>query len=269
MERFLNVSSIAFSIGKFDVYWYGLIICVAIFFAIFLACILSKKKGYSIDMPLNVALVILPTGILCGRLFSVLFDDGLSISDYFNFRTGGMSIIGAIIGGGLGLLIYTFIKKDKDKLKYFDILCVVLILAQAIGRWGNYFNGEVYGKLISSDSWAARFPIAVKIGENYYQALFFYESVLDLIGFIFLCQIYLGTKRSGNTVGFYLIYYGTIRTILESFREEKYVLKLWGLPISQICSAVMILVGIGIYVYLYLKTKNSSRKLENGQETKK
>lgn len=268
MERFLNVNSIAFSIGKFDVYWYGLIICLAIMLVIVLACFMAKKKGYSVDMPLNVALVILPTGILCGRLFSVLFDEGLSITDYFNFRTGGMSIIGAIIGGGLGLLVYTFIKKDKDKLKYFDILCAVLILAQAIGRWGNYFNGEVYGKLIDSNSWAAHFPIAVKIGENYYQALFFYESVLDIIGFVFLCEIYLGTKRSGNTTAFYLIYYGVVRTVLESFRNEKYILRLWGLPISQVCSAIMIAVGIGIYVYLYIKSKNSSRKLANGQETK-
>lgn len=266
MENILCVDRVAFSIGKFDVYWYGLIICFAIIIAIVVACFMAKKRGYSADMPLNVALVILPTGILCGRLFAVLFDEGLSISDYFNFRTGGMSIIGAIIGGGLGLLVYTLIKKDKDKLKYFDILCVVLILAQAIGRWGNYFNGEVYGRLIDSSSWLKTFPFAVKIGENYYEALFFYESVLNLIGFIFLSQIYLGIKKSGYASGFYLMYYGIVRTVLESFRDEKYILRLWGMPISQVCSALMIALGLGIFIYSYVKNKKSSKVVADDKE---
>lgn len=265
MSSFLNVKNVAFKIGNFEVYWYGVIICAAIIIAVALACFLAKKKGYSADMPLTIAIVILPTGILAGRLFAVLFDSGLSISDYFNFRTGGMSIIGAIIGGGLGLLAYVWIKKEDDKLKFFDTLCVVLILAQAIGRWGNYFNAEVYGGLIESGSWFAKFPFAVEIDGQYYQALFFYESVLNLIGFAFMCQIYLGIKKSGYTTGFYLMYYGIVRTILESLRAEKYILRLWGMPISQVCSAIMIVVGLVIFIYTYMKSKKekASKKVKN------
>ena len=264
MEKILAVKSVAFSIGTFDVYWYGVIICFAIFVAVFLACLLSYKKGYGIEMPINVALVILPTGILCGRLFSVLFDSNLSITDYFNFRTGGMSIIGAIIGGGLGLLIYTLIKHEKDKLKFFDILCAVLILAQAIGRWGNYFNNEVFGKVIESSSWFARFPFAVEIDGEFHQALFFYESVLNLIGFFFIVQIYLGIKKSGYTTAFYLIYYGFLRTILESFRDEQYILRLWGLPISQVLSGIMIVVGVVLFVTIFVKSKEKKKENLDG-----
>ncbi len=264
MNNFLAVNRVAFSIGSFAVYWYGIIICAAIAIAISLACLLAKKRGYLADMPLTIAIIVLPAGILVGRLFAVLFDSGLSITDYFNFRTGGMSIIGAIIGGGLGLLIYLFIKKEPDKLKYFDTLVVVLILAQAIGRWGNFFNEEIYGALIDSSSFFARFPFAVKINGNYYQALFFYESVLNFIGFIFLCQIYLGIKKSGYSSGFYLIYCGIVRTVLESFRNEQYILRMFGLPISQICSGIMIAAGLAIFIYTLVKSKKEKRRLENG-----
>ena len=90
-------------------------------------------------MPLTIAIIILPAGILSARLFAVLFDSGLSITDYFNFRTGGMSIIGAIIGGGLALLIYLLIKKEKDMFKYFDTLVVVLIFGSGYRKVGKLF----------------------------------------------------------------------------------------------------------------------------------
>ena len=80
--------------------------------------IYSKKKGYGSDMALNIALVVLPTGILGARLFSVLFEESLELSDFWNFRTGGLSIIGGIICGALGLLLYCLFKRDKDIFKY-------------------------------------------------------------------------------------------------------------------------------------------------------
>ena len=122
--------------------------CVAILVAIGMATMFCKVRKYDTDMPINIALVVVPFGILSARFFSVLFEEGLSMSDFFNFRTGGMSIIGAVVGGAVGLLVYVFIKKPESKLLYFDTLVVVLILAQAIGRWGNFFNAEVYGQVV-------------------------------------------------------------------------------------------------------------------------
>lgn len=257
MESLLLVKNVAFTIAGFDVYWYGIIICLAIVVAVLVATALCKARKYDTEMPLNIALVILPAGILSARLFAILFDSSMKLADFFNFRTGGMSIIGAVIGGGLALLIYLLIKKEKNMLLYFDTLCVVLILAQAIGRWGNYFNEELYGQVIETSSWMARFPFAVKIDGVFYQALFFYECVLNLVGFTIMSAVFMTEKNTGYVTGFYLMYYGTVRAILEPLRQEAYILRFAGLPISQVCSFAMIALGLVIIIYTIVKRKKS------------
>ncbi len=253
MLEFFNYRSIAFTVAGYDIYWYGLIICAAILIAILIACAYSKKKGYGSEMPINIALVVVPSGVLGARAFSVMFEETLTWADYFNFRTGGLSIIGGIICGALGLLIYCLIKRDKDVFKYFDVLAVVLILAQAIGRWGNFFNQEVFGHEIAATSIFARFPIAVKIDGQYYQALFFYESCFDLIGFFVLTNVYFGSVANGYTTALYLVYYGLIRTILEPLRHSEYILMWNGLQISRLVSFLLIFVGIILYIAISIK----------------
>lgn len=263
MESFLGVDRVAFTIGSLEVYWYGIIICIAIITAIVVATLYSKKKKYNSDLPLTIALVILPTGILNARLFSVLFEPGLSMADYFNFRTGGLSIIGAIIGGGIGLLIYCLIKKQKNPFVLFDILSVVLLLAMAIGRWGNYFNQEVFGQVIDPSSPFAKFPFAIEKDGVFYQALFFYESCLNLVGFIALTFIFLYTKRPGYTTGAMLTYYGIVRSILEPLRQSQYILKIGEVAISRVMSYVMIVVGVSILIYcivMTVKTKGTKNE---------
>ncbi len=253
-----------FTLFGVDIYWYGVIICFAIIVAIAMATLYAKKRKYATDMPINIALVILPAGILSARLFAVLFDSDLIMSDYFHFRTGGMSIIGAIIGGGLALLIYCLIKKEKNPFLLFDTLCVVLILAQAIGRWGNFVNEEVYGQVILNES-LQFFPLAVKIDGVYYEALFFYEFVLNLIGFALLSVIYLKEKNTGYVTSVYLVYYGFIRTILEPRRNTKYILTASSLKVSMLCSVLMIVAGA--IIFLYLTIKNSKKKgIKNEQK---
>ena len=244
MGKYLGVERVAFNIAGYDVYWYGVVISLSIIIAIAVAMLLCKFKKYPIDMPVNIAIVILPTGIFGARLFAVLFDSSLKLNEFLNFRTGGMSILGAVIFGGLGLLVYCLIKKEKNLYRYFDVLAVVLLLAQAIGRWGNYFNSEVYGQIVAPDSQLAFFPFVVNIDGVLYQALFFYEFVLNLIGFAVLVAIFMKTKRNGFVTIFYLIFYGMIRIVLESFRQPQYVLKMFGLPVSQIVSGLMIAFGV-------------------------
>lgn len=258
MDNFLAVDRVAFRVGDFEIYWYGVIICLAIIVAVVVATMFCKARKYNTEIPLNIALVILPTGILAARFFAVIFDDSLVLSDYFNFRTGGMSIIGAVIGGGLGLLAYCLLTKKTDKMKYFDVLTVVLILAQAIGRWGNFFNGEVYGQVIDASSKFATFPFAVEVDGVFYQALFFYEFVLNLIAFGIMDVIFLKENKCGYVTGAYLVLYGVIRTGLEMLRQNEYILRLKGLPISLICSVLMIAAGVVILVM----TAVGKKKLE-------
>ena len=266
MENYLCVDRVAFSVGGYDIYWYGIMICAGIILAILVASLFCKKKGYPSDLALNIALVILPTGILCARLFAVIFEPGLTINDYFNFQTGGMSIIGAIVGGGIGLLLYTLITRQKNILRHFDVLTVVLILAQAVGRWGNYFNSEVYGQVIESSSFFAQFPFAVEIDGVFYQALFFYESVACLVGFIMLSKIFFATKNSGYTTAWYLIFYGIIRTVLEPMRQAEFIYTYAGFQVSRVLSIAMIV--IGVIMFAVLLSKNKKAKVVKNEENK-
>ena len=255
MDRFLAVDRVAFSIGGTDIYWYGIIMCASILVAIGVATMYCKVKKYDTEMPLNIALVVVPVGILSARLFSVLFEEGLSMSDFFNFRTGGMSIIGAVVGGAIGLVVYLLIKKPENKWIYFDTLVVVLILSQAIGRWGNYFNNEVYGQVVEDGTFFARFPFAVEIDGVYYQALFFYECVLNLIGFLILSLLYLCSDKKGLPTATYLVYYGIVRTVLEQFRQEEYILRLGTVAISRVFSVAMIVIGIAMFVLVLIQAR--------------
>ena len=257
MEKYLAVDKVALTVAGHNIYWYGIIICAAILTAILVASFYCKKKGYESDMALNIALVILPTGILCARLFAVILEPGLSINDYLKFETGGMSIMGAIVGGGLGLLLYALITRQKNFLRLFDVLCVVLILAQAIGRWGNFFNGEVYGQLVEESSFFAQFPFAVEIDGLFYQALFFYESVACLIGFVMLSRIFFATKNAGYTTAWYLMFYGTIRTILEPMRQSQFIYSYAGFQISRVLSIAMIVIGVLMFCILLSKNKKT------------
>jgi len=255
---------VAFTIFGVDIYWYGVFITLGILTAFLLSFILCKRKGLDSNLPYYIMVAILPLGILCARLFSVMFEPDLSIADYFNFRTGGMSIIGAVLGGAIGIGILCLVKKINF-FEVADVLCVVLILAQAIGRWGNYFNNELYGQQII-DPALQFFPFAVEINGLYYEALFFYESILNLIGFVILICIYWFVKQKGLAVGGYLVYYGIVRFFLEPRRQADYILKLGDIQISRLFSLIMVVAGLAILTYIlvkYLKNKNKLEEQKN------
>ena len=144
-----------------------------------------------------------------------------------------------------------------------DALAPLVLLAQGIGRWGNFFNGEVYGKVVTDPSWQW-FPASVKVGGSWHMALFFYESVLDILGFVVVLLIFFKfRKHFGIATGAYLIYYGTIRFCLEPLRESSFILRLGRLPISQIMSGLMVLCGAGIIAYVIIKNKKSNKVADN------
>ena len=266
MKNYL-LDRVAFSLFGLDIYWYGLIITCAIILCFVLCILLVRKKCMEPDLPYDLLLVLLPSAIIFARLFAVLFDADLSLSDYFDFRGGGLSIIGAIIGGALGLGIYCIIKK-RNFLAIADILAPLLILGQAIGRWGNYFNKEVYGQVVTDESlqW---FPYAVEIGSKWYQALFFYEFVANLLGFILLLSLLMWVKkeRKGVVVATYLIYYGAVRFFLEGLRTEKYILKIHH---AHMTSTLNIVGTKGTYVNIikFIYDKLTAKNRYDGEKLK-
>jgi phosphatidylglycerol:prolipoprotein diacylglycerol transferase len=169
-----------------------------------------------------------------------------------------MSIMGAIVGGIIGIVIYMLIKK-RSFLELADIVTSVLLLGQAIGRWGNFFNSELYGKEVTSPA-LQFFPYAVLVGNQWYEALFFYESVLNLIGFILISVLYFKANTKGLTSGAYLVYYGVVRVILETRRQPQFVLKLWGIKVSLLLSVVMIVAGVVLLAVVISKSVIAKRK---------
>lgn len=251
------VDRVAFTLFGLDVYWYGIIITSAILLDFILLNILCRKYNYDKDMPFDLILSAVFLGIVGARLFSVIFEDDLNITDFFDFRNGGMSIIGALIGGVAGVGVYCLIKK-VNFFMVADVLAPLVLLAQSIGRWGNYFNGEVYGKVVENEAlrW---FPYAVNIAGEWHHALFFYECVLNILGFVLLfCLFSKFRKNYGITTASYLIYYGAIRFLLEPLRDNEFILRLGTIPISQVMSGIMVASGIAILIAIIVKNKKRS-----------
>lgn len=262
------LNKVAFTLFGRPVYYYGIIMACAILACLIAAIILCKVKKIDTGKPVEIFIAIVPAGILCARLFSVIFEDGLTMADYFNFQTGGMSIIGAIIGGALGLLVYKLITKQLF-LKIADVVTSVLLLGQSIGRWGNYVNGEVYGQEILDPN-LQFFPYGVQIDINgvltWFEALFFWEAVLSLIGFVAIVLLYLKTKKIGLATGAYFLYYGVVRLILEGRRQSEFVLKWGNVPVSALISALFIAIGLAIIIWLIVKTIKQKKETTGGRE---
>ena len=246
-----------FTIFGLNVKFYGILMALAMLVGILLACKNSKERELKSDDIFALALIILPMAVIGARLLYVLgASHTYSFLEVFKIWEGGMSIYGGIIGGAIGIALYCLIFK-KNFLNVADVACVSLILGQAIGRWGNFFNQEVYGEIVTNTSlqW---FPFAVLLdnGEWHY-ALFFYEFLINLAIFSILLLLLKKTKTKGYVTSAYLVSYGTIRFILEPLRVSDFNLMIWGLKLSSITSVLAILAGIVIFVFVYTNQKRS------------
>ena len=203
--------------------WYGLLIVAGALLAVYLADRESKVQGLPPDTILDLALIALPVGILGARLYYVVFSWPVFASDPLSVLyiwEGGLAIYGGLIAGFA--VVALFCRRRGISLPLMlDILIPGVALAQAVGRWGNYFNQEAYGTAISAESSFAFFPIAVLIQQwsdpGWHLATFFYESVLDFAIFLFLtaCRRKLFRKH-GDMFLFYVIIFFII--IFFSFR---------------------------------------------------
>jgi phosphatidylglycerol:prolipoprotein diacylglycerol transferase len=178
--------------------------------------------------------------------------------DVFKIWNGGLAIYGGLIGGLLGVFIYSVFAK-KRFLSLADVLIPSLILGQAIGRWGNFVNQEAYGWVIKNPAWTF-FPAAVfiKAEGNFHMATFFYESMWDFGIFAFLMNYLKKNRREGNVFFFYLALYGFGRMIIEGFRMDSQILFNTGLRVNQLISAVFMVFGI-----LMLLLRKNARIVES------
>jgi phosphatidylglycerol:prolipoprotein diacylglycerol transferase len=250
--------------------WYGVIIGVGFLVAIVCAVQLCGYRGLPDDFPYDLILWIFPLSIIFARIYYVI----CSPEEFANFGemiavwNGGIAIYGGIIGGVIGIVICCFIKK-RNILSTLDMAAPCLIIAQSIGRWGNFINQEVYGMEVTNKAmqW---FPFAVHITKNgadsWHLATFFYESILTCAGFFLLVWILRKFNIKGIVTCSYLIFYGVVRFFLEGLRETEYILNIPGtkLAVSKVVSLAIILAGVVWLTILILKNrKQPSEKTEN------
>ena len=249
-------------LGDFEIRWYSIFILLGIIVSYLYLYYESKKYKAPKDFMFNLTFYTVIFGLIGARIYYVIFNWQLYSHDLlsvFKFWEGGLAIHGGII---VGLItIYLYCRKKKARfLKITDIAAPAVLIAQAIGRWGNFFNSEAHGPAttlatLKSHGIIPDFIIdGMNINGIYYEPTFYYESLWCILGFI-VCLVIRNNKNTkvGTLTGFYMIWYGFGRFLIESLRTDS--LMLGGLKVAQIVSVVAIIVGVVILAINSRKNK--------------
>lgn len=241
--------------------FYSVLIVLGALIAVLLALHEEKVVGLKKDTILDLALWVLPLGIVGARIYYVAFswhdfrNDLLSV---FRIWEGGIAIYGALIAGLITVLVFARVRKINP-LILCDIVAPGVILAQAIGRWGNYFNMEAYGAAVTNPS-LQFFPFAVLIPADidtpWHMATFFYESLWNLLVFIFLIvarRRYF--RKHGDVLFFFAFLYACGRLVIEDFRTDS----LYAASSVRISQLLSVVICISLLIYYFLLFGKKSR----------
>ena len=264
------------SIFGFRVTFYGIIIGLGMLAGMWIAMEDAKRRGQDPDLYLDFALYAIIFSIIGARLYYVIFDWQLYKDNpiqIFNLRAGGLAIYGGVIGAVLTLIVYTRVKKQSF-LSMADTGVLGLITGQIIGRWGNFFNCEAFGgytdnllamrikasivnpSMISQELWDMRI---VENGVEYIQVhpTFLYESMWNLGVLLFLLWFRKRKKFTGEMMWLYFLGYGLGRVWIEGLRTDQLKLPGTGIAVSQLLSAVLVLVSAGVIIW---KRRNMAKE---------
>jgi phosphatidylglycerol---prolipoprotein diacylglyceryl transferase len=285
-------SPIFFQIGSVVVRWYGLLIVGGAIAAAYIATLEAKRKKEIPEHVWNILVWCLVVGILGARLYHVLsspvgsdrgfnyyfiehpwitltlFGVAIPFPSALLIWEGGIGIYGGLIGGLLAILIYTR-RHRLNFWRWLDIVTPGLLLAQAIGRWGNFFNQELYGpptnlpwgilitnvnQRIPPYNDLTLYPLNTKFHPD-----FLYESLWNVLGFILLMWVgrkYTHKLLDGDMLSLYLIWYPTGRILVEMLRPDAWTIS--GIPMAQLVSGLLILFGLGLLVYRHQHPKGAT-----------
>lgn len=253
-------------IGDLEIRFYSIMILSGLLAGVLLAQWEAQRRNENPDHVVNIALLGAVFGLIGARLYHVI--DKWSIysqkpSDIVAIWNGGIGIFGAIAGAAFGLVAYVWWVNQRERklgrrghpmdvLRWFDIGAPAFLIGQGIGRWGNYFNHELFGPP-SDLPWAIGIPqerVAVEapayLGDTTFHPLFLYESLLSLLGVVVLLLIARKLShrlRKGDILALYFIWYPTERFFLEFLRSENW--KLGTIPTAQLLGALLVLASIG------------------------
>ncbi|SES72846.1 prolipoprotein diacylglyceryl transferase [Anaerobranca gottschalkii] len=237
---------VAFKIGPLTIYWYGIIIGAGILLSLTVGKIIGKKRGIPKDLIDEFVLIVVPLAVIGARIYYVLFNLNYydSFAEMIAIWEGGLAIHGAILVSIITAIVFTRLKKISFW-DFADMGAPCLILGQAIGRWGNYVNGEAYGV-------ETNLPWAMYIAGAYRHPTFLYESLWNLLIFALLIYVYYKVKvNKGSVFALYLIGYSIGRLFIEGFRTDS--LMFGPFRVAQIISIGFIIIGIVLYYLLNRK----------------
>ena len=257
-----NFSSVAFSIFGLDIYWYGIIVMCAMLVAICYIFLRAKRFNINADALTSIITWVIVGGVIGARLYYIIFNHK-NIHTFFeaiNIRNGGIAISGGLIGGGLAMVATAKVKKVK-LLPLLDLMAGGVIIAQAIGRWGNFFNMEAFGCNTDLPWGMTSLPIKRMLGALQAAGVdvnpdlpvhpcFLYESVWCLLGFVFIAAYSKRKKFDGELFAIYILWYSFGRFFIEGLRTDS--LMLGNVRISQ---AVSLLLFVFAGVTLWYKNK--------------
>ncbi|MFW6299021.1 MAG: prolipoprotein diacylglyceryl transferase [Bacillota bacterium] len=269
------LSNVLFEIGPVTVYMYSFMILLGVLAALMLGLREGKRLGVDPDHIIDGLIIILPLSIIGARLYYVIFEWSYysdNLTRIFAIQQGGLAIHGGFIVAVISAYVYTRIRK-MDLFKVLDLMAPGFIIAQAFGRWGNFFNQEAHGGVVGGVENGGtvlshpeqfsflhetlRIPefivnmmyINGPDGTNYYHPTFLYESIWNLLGFA-LILVLRRTRfmRSGDMVGVYLIWYSIGRFFIEAMRTDSLYIGDTGIRVAQVISILMVLLGIAVFV---------------------
>ena len=258
-----NVDPVAFRIGNFEVYWYGILIAAALVVCIVLALKQAKKNNFPDTLVYDTMLVTIPCAIIGARAYYVIFNWNIykdNLKSIFDTRAGGLAVYGGILLCIFGLLVMCKLRKIPFT-SLADYVVVYLPLGQAIGRWGNFFNQEAFGTTTtmpwgmwseSTRTYLSRFcPDLVALSPVH--PTFLYESVADLIIFIILLQVRKKSTHAFETSCTYFVLYGAVRFFIEGLRTDSLYIAGTQIRASQALSLFLLLFGLFYIAFAHLK----------------
>ncbi len=250
------MNPIAFDLFGLEIRWYGILLASGILTAVLVGMYNAKKMNLSEDVVADIALWGIPGGVIGARIYYVIFNWSYYHGDIMamlNIRGGGLAIHGGIIGGviaGGGYILY----KKLPFWKCADLAGMSLIIAQAIGRWGNFMNNEAHGG-------PTDLPWGIMVEGQRVHPTFLYESLWNLCLFAFLMWYNPRKKAEGEVFCLYLVLYSVARFFIEGLRTDS--LMLGPLRVAQLMSLGLIVVFLAIR---WLLIRRESQRRHNASE---
>ncbi|WP_088809760.1 MULTISPECIES: prolipoprotein diacylglyceryl transferase [unclassified Listeria] len=249
---------VAIQLGNFSIKWYGIIIALGVVVALLLALREATKRRFDKELFVDLLIWAIPISIICARIYYVIFQWDFykdNPSEIIKIWHGGIAIYGALIGAVGTAIIFSRIKKISF-FQLADIAAPSLLIAQAIGRWGNFMNQEAHGaETTRSFLESLHLPDFIinqmYIDGAYYQPTFLYESLWNVLGFVVLLVLRRTKIRRGELFLGYVIWYSFGRFFIEGMRTDSLM---WGdMRVSQVLAVILIVVSMGMIIYRRIK----------------